>query len=338
MNTETQSETRSQTHSETQTQSQTQSETHSEARAPRYSFLGPAGTFTEAALLQVPGAARAERVPAGSVLTALNMVESHEVDAAMVPIENSVEGGVTATLDAISVAHQLHIVREALVPISFVLAAAAPIAPEEIRTISTHTHGWAQVRRWAESAVPGAEFVPASSTAAAARGLLAEPAEAEAAVCSPLVAEQLGLHVLARGIEDVSGAVTRFVLVAPPGEIPAMTGADKTTIMIPLPQDRAGALMELLEHFATRGVNLCRIESRPTGNGLGEYYFSIDLEGHIDEARVADALAGIHRIAPGIRFLGSYPRADEKPQQTTAEVSDAAFTAASAWISSLRHA
>nr|WP_258174747.1 prephenate dehydratase [Nesterenkonia sandarakina] len=303
--------------------------------AQTYSFLGPSGTFTEAALLQVPGAEQATRVPAGSVLTALNMVESGEVDAAMVPIENSVEGGVTATLDAISVAHQLHILREELVPISFVLAAASPLTPAQIRSVSTHTHGWAQVRRWAESAIPGAEFVPASSTAAAARGLLEETPVADAAVCSPLVAEQLGLHVIQHGIEDVTGAVTRFVLVSRPGIIPAMTGADKTTIMIPLPQDRAGALMELLEHFATRGVNLCRIESRPTGDGLGQYYFSIDLEGHIDEARVSDALAGIHRIAPGIRFLGSYPRADRKPQQPAAEVSDEAFTAAAAWISSL---
>lgn len=306
--------------------------------APRYSFLGPAGTFTEAALLQVPGADRATRVPAGSVLTALNLVETGEVDVAMVPIENSVEGGVTATLDAISIGHRLHILREELVNISFVLASASPLSVEQIRTVSTHTHGWAQVRRWAESAIPDAEFVPASSTAAAARGLLADPPLADAAVCSPLVAEQLGLNVVQRGIEDVTGAVTRFVLVSQPGLIPPMTGADKTTIMIPLPQDRAGALMELLEHFATRGVNLCRIESRPTGEGLGQYYFSIDLEGHIDEARVADALAGIHRIAPEIRFLGSYPRADRKPQQTTAEVSEEAFTAASAWISSLRHA
>lgn len=310
----------------------------SQPPARRYSFLGPAGTFTEAALLQVPGAQQADRVPVGSVLTALNLVQSGEVDAAMVPIENSVEGGVTATLDAISVAHELHILREELINISFVLASSEPLALEQIRTVATHTHAWAQVRRWAESAIPEAEFVPASSTAAAARGLQADPPLADAAVCSPLVAQQLGLHVVQRGIEDVTGAVTRFVLVSQPGVIPPMTGADKTTIMIPLPQDRAGALMELLEHFATRGVNLCRIESRPTGDGLGQYYFSIDLEGHIDEARVADALAGIHRFAPGIRFLGSYPRADRKPQQPTPEVSDEAFTAASAWISSLRHA
>ena len=120
-----------------------------------------------------------------------------------------------------------------------------------------------------------------------------------------------------------------------PGPIPEMTGADKTTVMIPLPEDRSGALLELLEHFATNGVNLCRIESRPTGHGLGDYYFSIDLEGHIHEARVVDALAGIHRMSPTIRFLGSYPRADQKPQVVGKGVSGAAFSAARRWIDSL---
>ncbi|MDS2173332.1 MULTISPECIES: prephenate dehydratase [unclassified Nesterenkonia] len=302
----------------------------------RYSYLGPAGTFTEAALLQMPGAHEAERVPAASVLSALTMVEDGTVDAAMVPIENSVEGGVTATLDAVSVAHQLHIVAEALVPITFVVASREPTTLSRIRSLTTHTHAWAQVRRWAEVSVPHAEFIPASSTAAGARALLQEDHAADAAICAPLVAEQLGLHVVAHGVEDVAGAVTRFVLVSKPGPVPEATGADKTTIMIPLPEDRAGALMELLEHFSTRGVNLCRIESRPTGDGLGKYFFSIDLEGHIDEARVADALAGVHRISPKIRFLGSYPRADQRPQQVTADVSEAAFSAARTWIEALR--
>ncbi|GAA1177035.1 prephenate dehydratase [Nesterenkonia xinjiangensis] len=302
----------------------------------RYAYLGPAGTFTEAALLQMPGVETAEKVPASSVLSALTMVEEGTVDAAMVPIENSVEGGVTATLDAVSVAHQLHIVAEALVPITFVVASRAPTTLSRIRSLTTHTHAWAQVRRWAEVSVPHAEFIPASSTAAGAQALLRDDPAADASICAPLVAEQLGLHVVARGVEDVPGAVTRFVLVSRPGPIPEPTGADKTAIMIPLPEDRAGALMELLEHFSTRGVNLCRIESRPTGDGLGQYFFSIDLEGHIDEARVADALAGVHRISPKIRFLGSYPRADRRPQQITSEVSDAAFSAARTWIEALR--
>lgn len=302
----------------------------------RYSYLGPSGTFTEAALLQIPGAEQAERVPASSVLSALTMVEEGTVDGAMVPIENSVEGGVTATLDAVSVAHNLHIVGESLVPITFVLASREPLALSQIGSLATHSHAWAQVRRWAEASVPHAEYIPASSTAAAAQGLLGEKPVADAAICSPLVAEQLGLHVIGTGIEDVPGAVTRFVLVTKPGPSAEMTGADKTTVMIPLPEDRPGALMEILEHFSTRGVNICRIESRPTGYGMGDYFFSMDLEGHIAEARVADALTGIHRVSPHIRFLGSYPRADRKPQQVTQDVSDDAFSAANAWISSLR--
>lgn len=128
----------------------------------RYSFLGPSGTFTEAALLQVPGAEEAERVPASSVLSALTMVEEGSVDGAMVPIENSVEGGVTATLDAVSVAHNLHIVGESLVPITFVVASKEPMPLSGIRSLATHSHAWAQVRRWAEVTVPHAEYVPAS--------------------------------------------------------------------------------------------------------------------------------------------------------------------------------
>lgn len=302
----------------------------------KYAYLGPAGTFTEAALLKMPGGASAERLPAASVLSALAMVENDDAHAAVVPIENSVEGGVTATLDAVSVAHHLHITAEALVPITFVLVSAQPMELAEIRSVTTHSHAWAQVRKWAQTTVPHAEYRPASSTAAGAHGLRNDPPVADAAICAPLVAEQLGLHVVARQIEDVPGAVTRFVLAAKPGPVPEPTGADKTTVMIPLPEDHPGGLMEILEHFATNGVNMSRIESRPTGFGMGDYYFSIDLEGHIADARIADALAGIHRISPKVRFLGSYPRADGKPQQKGPEVSEEAFAAAAAWIESLR--
>ena len=302
----------------------------------RYSYLGPSGTFTEAALLQMPEAAEAERVPAASVLSALSMVEAGEVDGAVVPIENSVEGGVTATLDAVSVANNLQIVAEALVPITFVLASREPAPLSSIGTMATHSHAWAQVRQWVETSAPTAAYLPASSTAAAAHGLLNDPPMADAAICAPLVAEQLNLHVVASGIEDIAGAVTRFVLVTKPAAVPRHTGADKTTVMIPLPEDRPGALMEILQHLTTRGVNICRIESRPTGSAMGDYFFSMDLEGHIEEARVAAALSGIHRISPQVRFLGSYPRADGKPQEVPGDVSEVAFSAAKTWVDSLR--
>lgn len=303
-----------------------------------YTYLGPEGTFTEAALLQVPGAREAERVPAASVMAALAMVRSGRAGAAMVPIENSVEGGVSATLDAISNGGPLQIIREVLVPISFVLVARSGLELADIKQIATHAHAWAQCRTWTDANIPNAEYIPASSTAAAALGLLDPECPYDAAICSPWVAEQHGLPVLGDHIGDVSDAVTRFILVSLPGALPAPTGADKTTLVIPLPEDHPGALMEMLEQFATRGVNLSRIESRPTGLFLGDYFFSIDAEGHIGDARVADALAGLHRISPGLRFLGSYPRADQREYDVTPNTSDQAFAAAKAWVDSLlRH-
>jgi len=301
-----------------------------------YTFLGPEGTFTEAALLQVPGAAGATRIPASNVNAALDLVRRGRADAAMVPIENSVEGGVTATLDAIAGGAELRILREVLVPISFVLAVRAGATLTGIRSVATHGHAWAQCRGWMERNIPAAEYVPASSTAAAAVGLLAPDCPYDAAVCSPLVAqEQAGLEVLATDIGDNPAAVTRFILVGRPGALPQPSGADKTTVVVPLPADRPGALMEILDQFATRGVNLSRIESRPTGQYLGHYFFSIDADGHAADARMADALAGLHRISPATRFLGSYPRADGQAAVVEPHTSDQAFGAAQAWVHSI---
>ncbi|NUT71498.1 prephenate dehydratase [Pseudarthrobacter sp. C4D7] len=305
--------------------------------APRtYAFLGPEGTFTEAALLQVPDAVHATRLPASNVNAALDKVRDGSAGAAMVPIENSVEGGVTATLDAIATGPELRIIREVLVPISFVLVARPGVGLDDVRRVSTHGHAWAQCRLWMDRNIPDAEYVPGSSTAASALGLLAADCHYDTAICAPLVArEQPGLSVLAENIGDNPGAVTRFILVGRPGPLPERTGADKTTVVVPLPEDRPGALMEILDQFASRGVNLSRIESRPTGQYLGHYFFSIDADGHAAEARVADALAGLHRISPGTRFLGSYARADKQATLVSAHTSDDAFTAARTWVGSI---
>lgn len=301
-----------------------------------YAFLGPEGTFTEAALLQVPGALQAARTPASNVNAALDRVREGRADAAMVPIENSVEGGVTATLDAIASGPELRIIREVLVPISFVLVAKAGVRLENVRRVSTHGHAWAQCRLWMDANIPAAEYIPGSSTAAAALGLLEDEGHYDAAICSPLVAqEQPELSVLAENIGDNPGAVTRFILVSRPGALPERTGADKTTVVVPLPEDRPGALMEILDQFASRGVNLSRIESRPTGQYLGHYFFSIDADGHAQDARVADALAGLHRISPATRFLGSYARADMQETAVEPHMSDRAFHAARSWVAAL---
>ncbi|KAA0979468.1 prephenate dehydratase [Paeniglutamicibacter gangotriensis] len=301
-----------------------------------YTYLGPAGTFTEAALLQVPEARDSERIPAANVNAALELVRTGEADAAMVPIENSVEGGVSTTLDAIATGEPLQIMREALVTISFVLAVRSNIDTiDQIRSVATHGHAWAQCRGWVESNMPNAEFIPASSTAAGALGLLEDETSHDAAICSPLVAEERGLKVLRTSIEDNAGAVTRFVLVARPGPIPAPTGVDKSTVILPLSEDRPGALMDILEQFVVRGVNLSRIESRPTGEGMGKYFFSVDVDGHLAQERVADALSGLHRVCPNLRFLGSYPAAEGLSSSVDAHNSDAAFSKAQDWVSGL---
>lgn len=301
-----------------------------------YTYLGPEGTFTEAALLQVPGAEAAVRIPSSSVSAALAMVRSGQASAAVVPIENSVEGGVSATLDALSAGQPLRILRELLVPITFVLAVRPGVKDlAGIRTISTHGHAWAQCREWVEANIPNAAYIPASSTAAAAVELAAPAADIDAAICAPLVAKRLGLTVLGEDIGDVKDAVTRFVLISLPGLLPEPTGSDKTTLVVPLPEDHPGALMEILEQFSSRGVNLSRIESRPTGLYLGDYFFSIDADGHIADARVADALKGLHRISPDLRFLGSYPRADHRVPEVARHTSDQAFRDADVWLGSL---
>ena len=302
----------------------------------RYAYLGPTGTFTEAALRSV-AAPDDEAVPQTDVQAALAAVRSGEADRAVVPIENSVEGGVSATLDALASGQPLVIVGEALVRIEFVLAARAGTALADVAAVSTHPHAWAQTRRWVAENLPGAVHVPATSTAAAA-ALLAEPGEHgfEAAAVAPHTAEQYGLSVLASSIEDNTNAVTRFVVVGRPGPVPERTGQDKTTLMVHLPDNEAGALLTMLEQFAVRGVNLSRIESRPIGDELGRYSFSIDAEGHVDDERVAAALVGLHRVCPVVRFLGSYPRVDGPGSGVRRGFTDEDFRRGRDWVANLR--
>lgn len=302
-------------------------------------FLGPAGTFTESALRQIEPDP-AHHLPVASVPAALAAVLDGRAASAVVPIENSVEGGVTATLDALAEGTELRICAEMLVPIRFALVALRPMELSQVRAVATHSHAWAQVRGWVEENMSEVEYIPASSTAAGALGLLAsgEAAGYDAAICSPaILAAHPELTVLADDIGDNRAAVTRFVQVAEPGEqLPERTGSDRTTLVIPLWSDRAGALLEILEQFSTRGVNLSRIESRPTGASLGDYFFSVDLDGHILDERVSEAVVGLRRICPTTRFLGSYPRAEQGVTEVEGRHTDGAFRQARDWVQQLR--
>ena len=305
---------------------------------PRYAYLGPAGTFTEAALRQVVGPQEAEYLPQVDVVSAIEAVRSGLADFAVVAIENSVEGGVTAVLDTLASGEPLVLLREMLVPVSFVLAARAGTTVEDVRRISAHPHAWAQCRRWLRTNLPGVVHVPATSNTAPA-ALLAgtdEKLAFDAALIPPTALEHYPLAVLATDVADSTRAVTRFVVVGRPGQVPAPTGADKTTLVVHLPSNQAGALLEMLEQFSARGVNLSRIESRPIGDALGRYSFSIDVEGHIAEERVAEAFMGLHRVCPYVRFLGSYPRLGEAYGDVRPGTFDADFRDARAWVEGLR--
>ncbi|MET0789510.1 MAG: prephenate dehydratase [Cellulomonas sp.] len=305
---------------------------------PRYAYLGPAGTFTEAALRQVVAVDECVDLPVSDVGSAIEAVRTGDADFAVVAIESTVEGGVTATLDSLAGGDPLVILREMLVPVQFTLAAAPGVRLSDVRRISAHPHAWVQCRRWLAHHLPDVVHVPATSNTAPAALIAAGGGELgfDAALVPPAAVETYGLVPLAEDVADNVSALTRFVVVGHPGDVPPPTGADKTTLVVHLPDNEAGALLAMLEQFAVRGVNLSRIESRPIGDSLGRYSFSIDAEGHITDERVGEAVMGLHRRCPYVRFLGSYPRADAVEPTVHVGTADGDFVGARAWLQSVR--
>lgn len=299
-----------------------------------YSYTGPAGTFTEAALKQVPEAAGRPWRSVNNVGEALDDVVSGRSVAAMIAIENSIEGGVSATQDALASIPNLRIIGEYLVPVNFVLVARPGTTLADVKVINAHPVAYGQTHRWLDAHLPDHGHLPATSNVAAAASLLTSDV-AQAAVAPPGITEHHALEVLAENIGDNPNAVTRFVLVSRTTVLPEPTGADKTSIIAELPDDTAGRLLEMLEQFATRGVNMSLLESRPIGDALGRYRFVIDLDGHIMDERVADALLGLKRFSPNVMFLGSYPRADKQSITVTQRYGNESFVEARDWLRGL---
>ena len=300
----------------------------------RFAYLGPEGTFAESALSSVVASSEGARYPQPSVPAALAAVRSGDVDAALVPLENSVEGSVPATMDGLAVGEPLVITREVFLAVEMTLAVRAGTGLAQIHSVASHPHALAQTGGWLSAHLPGVTPMPTTSTAAAAQSVAA--GAFDAAVCAPIAAERYGLERLVDDVADHTGAVTRFVLVTQPGALPRPTGNDKTSL-VAVVGDRTGALLELLSEFAVRGISLTRIESRPRRERLGVYSFSLDCEGHIADRRVGEALAALHRVCDEVRFLGSYPRADgrdNRPVPATAD--DASFADAQAWLDRVR--
>ncbi len=302
--------------------------------ALRIAFLGPAGTFAHAALRTLPVAADATLLPLATVTQAIDAVRSGEADGALVPLENSVEGAVPATLDELAGGMPLVIAEETYLPVLFDLLARSGTQLSRVRTVATHPHAEAQTRRWLLANLPAAQLALVGSTAAGAQEVAR--GEYDAAVAPPVAGELYQLVSLAHDIADNRSAVTRFVLLTRPSQPPPPTGNDRTTLVAYLRADHAGALLEILTEFATRGVNLTRIESRPTKERIGQYCFSIDCEGHVADERVGDALAALKRTCADVRYLGSYPRRDGAIDAIVQGRADADFTGAREWLARLR--
>ncbi|WP_459548752.1 prephenate dehydratase [Nocardia sp. X0981] len=274
---------------------------------PRIAYFGPSGTFTEMALAEFENSGSfdgpVERVAAPSQAAALDMVRAGEVVAAVVPIESSVEGSISATLDSLAIGSRLQIIAETELEVTFTILARAGTGIADVKSLAAYPVALAQVRQWVERTWPGIKIHTSDSNAAAAEDV--RDGVADAAVSTALAGERLGLSVLASGVADHEQAVTRFVLVTVPRVAPAPTGADRTSIVLELP-NAPGSLMRAFAEFSTRGIDLTRIESRPTRTGMGTYRFYLDCVGHIEDAAVAEALKALHRTAR-IRFLGSWP-------------------------------
>ena len=303
----------------------------------RFAYLGPEGTFTEAALRTIPAAEQGVRTPARSVPEALEAVRAGEADAALVPVENSVGGAVSVTLDELITGSPLMITREVLLPVEFVLGARRPTPLADIRSIAAHPQASAQCRHWLRANAPDAVVVDVLSNAAAA--ISAAAGEFDAALCAPIGVARNRLTVLAEKVADRAEAVTRFALLTRPGPPSAPTGDDVTSLAVSIRHDQVGALLAVLTELAVRGINLSRIESRPTGEQLGTYFFFLDCTGHVAERRLGEALQGLRRICAEVRFLGSYPKHRLHPEPPVAAppgLSDDDFAASAAWLQRLR--
>ena len=299
----------------------------------RLGFLGPRGTFAEEAIHTQPDLAAQELVPFPTIPRIIDAVQEDRVDLGLVPLENSIEGSVTVTVDTLAFDSDLLIQREVDLPVSLLLAVKPGTARSSIRTVVSHPNPLGQCRRWLAKELPGAATRVTNSTAEAASEVTRSRRRDLAAICNPRAAALYGLEVLAREIEDHPENLTRFVVVG--HGVPAPTGHDKTSIVCFQREDRPGSLLAILQEFAARAINLTKLESRPTKQGLGDYCFFVDFEGHVSDEVVADCLRTLAAKLARVKFLGSYPVAGDEAHGRRRSATRA-WRDASAWVEWIR--
>jgi prephenate dehydratase len=295
----------------------------------RVGYLGPEGSFSHEAVSTLENV---NAVACESLADLLGAVADGSLDQGVLPLENAIEGTVSATIDGLVFDHELFIEREVVIPIRLHLLARPGVAIEDLTTVRSYVHALAQCRNFLHSLSVTVEQT--TSTSQAAREV-AESSEPWAAVASHLAGSLFGLHALASDIEDHADNATRFVVVGR-DSVAAPTGHDRTTIVCFQDADRPGSLYGILGRFAARDINLTKLESRPTKRGLGDYCFVIEFEGHVADDVVADCLADLQAHLARVKFLGSYPVTGEEATDRREEVAEARKNAA-AWIKGIRN-
>ena len=304
-------------------------------KVQRIGYFGPAGTFTEQALLSQADLAAVERVPYRTVPDVLDAVDANEVDAGFVPIENSIEGTVNFTQDALVFDHELLIQREVVLNIEHCLLARPGTTVDDIKVVYSIPVASAQCHAYLRKTLGHAEIHAAHSTVEAARIAAEQGAQNAAAIAPANAANLYGLAVVQRNIADHEGNQTRFVLVGK-NHVPQRTGHDKTGIVVFQRADEPGSLIGILQEFAARRINLSQLLSRPTKRGgLGDYCFIIYADGHVSDEVMADALRDLRTKQGNVKFLGSYPAAGTHTQSVR-EHADQRWRDADDWLNDIR--
>ena len=278
--------------------------------SPTIGFLGPPGTFTEEALRSSTDIEGMDLVPFASIQEVIAAVERRDTDTGIVAIENSIEGSVNTTLDMLAFEANLLIAKESICAVSHSLIGLRGAKKDQAKTIISHPQATAQCRGYIMREFPGINIEAANSTADAVRIVADRGGKETLAIGTSLAAKLYGLRVLEKKIQDFADNETRFVVVG--HEMSPRTGHDKTSIVCFIHEDRPGTLLQILQEFAFRSINLTKIQSRPTRKALGEYCFFLDVEGHIEDTDVSEALKCLRCKIRQVKVLGSYKRARKR--------------------------